>query len=175
MRSAWAKTLLAALVVLSLDLGTKAFVAGSYYVGEKDALFSSLSIFHMQNPGVSFGLFQQMGFISDGVQLPIVFLVSAVFLGTCLILFMTALWPFLWFPAGLALGGAFGNISELLYHGYATDFIYVDGLPGPANLADIFMITGTILFFLYDLRLWFGRPSSLALSTDMNDSKDLRT
>lgn len=148
-RSVWVKTAVVALVVLCLDLGTKALASNAYGLGEQQEFFF-LSILHVQNPGISLGLFSQLGLIDNGVQLPIyAFVLVGVVSGVAIFLRAGDL-PFLWLPAGLALGGI-GNVVELVYHGYATDFILIPGLEGSANLADFSIVLGLVLFFVVDL------------------------
>jgi lipoprotein signal peptidase len=47
--------------------------------------------------------------------------------------------------------GGLGNILELLYHGYGTDFLYIPGLEGSANFADLGVFLGLALFLIVDL------------------------
>lgn len=138
-----------ALFILLLDLSTKALAASSYGLGEKHH-FLFVSILHLQNPGVSLGLFSQLGLIGNGVQLPLYAFAIAALFGSIGVLLKAADSPLFWFPAGLVLGGL-GNVIELAYHGYGTDFIYISGLNGSANLADFAIFTGIGLFLLLDL------------------------
>jgi lipoprotein signal peptidase len=148
-RSVWVKTATVAIVVLCLDLITKALAASSYGLNERHE-FLFLSILHVQNPGVSLGVFKGLGLISGGVQLPIYVFVVAGILGGVGLFRSVARSSLFWLPAGLLLGG-FANILELLYHGYGTDFIYISGLNVSANLADFSIFLGLALFMLFDL------------------------
>src|SRR5207342_1140683 len=101
-----------ALFVICLDFSTKALAASSYGLGEKDHFFF-LSILHMQNPGISLGVFTQLGVLDNGLQLPVyVFVIGAV-LGSIGLFFRAADSPLFWLPVGLLLGGL-GNVIELL-------------------------------------------------------------
>ena len=137
--------------VLCLDLGTKVLASSSYGLGEEHE-FLFLSIIHIQNPGISLGLFTQLGLIDNGVQMPIYVFAIAGTLGAVVIVRRLAEAPLFWLPAGLLLGGL-GNVLELIYHGYATDFIHVPGLArsGSANVADFSIVMGLTFFFIIDL------------------------
>jgi lipoprotein signal peptidase len=148
-RSAWVKTAAVALFVLCLDFGTKALVASSYELGEKDHFFF-LSILHMQNPGISLGVFTGLGLLDNGLHLPVYAYVVVGVLGSIALFFRAADSPLFWLPTGLMLGGL-GNVLELLYHGYGTDFLYIPGLKGSANLADFAIFLGLALFLAIDL------------------------
>jgi len=142
-RSVWVKTAAVTFVVLCLDFSTKALAASSYELGEKDHFFF-LSIFHMQNPGISLGVFTRLGLLDNGLHLPVYVFVIAGVLGGIGLFFRATDSPLFWLPVGLILGG-FGNVLELLYHGYGTDFLYIPGLEGSANLADFAIFLGVAL------------------------------
>lgn len=147
----WMKALALALFVFCLDFATKTLAAGSFDLGVKDNLFF-VSILHMQNPGVSLGLFSHFGLIGgNGVQIPIYVYVVALVIGTNGLLKVIARAPHLWLPIGILLGGVFGNVLELLYHGYATDFIYIPSVGGTANLADFALTFGLVSLIVVDL------------------------
>lgn len=157
-KPAWFKASLAALLVLCLDVATKAYVSGAYAIGEKEELLSFLSVFRVHNPGISLGVFEQLGLIDNGIRFPVLLLGASLVLVAWGMLRLAAYKPLLWLPVGIAIGGALGNIGELLYHGYATDFVYFHGLPGPANLADLFIFSGIVLFFVIELTVPRRRP-----------------
>jgi lipoprotein signal peptidase len=152
---AWKKALFLALFVLCLDFATKAMAASSYGLGVKDH-FLFVSILHMQNPGISLGLFSHFGLIGgNGVQIPAyAYAIPMVFL-TKALLEAAARTPRLWIPIGILLGGIFGNVFEMLFHGYATDFIYIPSLEGTANLADFALTFGILFMLLTDLAALF--------------------
>ncbi|HEY8083148.1 MAG TPA: signal peptidase II [Solirubrobacterales bacterium] len=147
--SVWIKTAAVALFVLCLDLGTKALAASSYELAEKDHFFF-LSILHLQNPGISLGVFTQLGVLDNGLHLPVYAFVIVGALASISLLFRAADSPLFWLPVGLILGGL-GNVLELLYHGYGTDFLYIPGLEGSANLADFAIFLGLALLLAIDL------------------------
>jgi lipoprotein signal peptidase len=138
-------------------VATKAWVAHSYLLGERGQLFSTLSVYRVNNPGISLGLFDLLGWIDNGVRFPPLLLAVSAALVSWRVLVWVRRWPALWFPAALLIGGAAGNLLELLYHGYATDFIYLGGLRGSANLADFFLFSGILLMLVIQVRI--ARPA----------------
>jgi signal peptidase II len=51
----------------------------------------------------------------------------------------------IWLPIGLLLGGAIGNLINRVSQGSVTDFINLKGSGLAFNLADLALITGSIL------------------------------
>jgi signal peptidase II len=147
-----------ALVLFALDVATKVWVTNAYLLGERGELFSTLSVYRVNNPGISLGLFDLLGWIDNGVRFPPLLLTASVAFVSWRMLVWVRRWPVLWFPTALLIGGAAGNLFELLYHGYATDFIYLGGLRGSANLADLFLFSGIVLSVLFQLRIPHRRP-----------------
>jgi signal peptidase II len=150
------KALALALVLFAIDVATKAWVAHAYLVGERGELFSTLSVYRVNNPGISLGLFDLLGWIDNGVRFPPLLLAASAVLVSWRVLVWVRRWPALWFPAALLIGGAAGNLLELLYRGYATDFIYLSGLRASANLADFFLLSGILLMLVVQVRI--ARP-----------------
>lgn len=128
-RSDWTKALSIALFVLLLDLGSKAFVSSSVGLFEKQHPLPHLTIFHLQNPGLSLSL------IDGGFYLPPY--LFAVVGSLALLNFVTGPpQPRFWLIVGLVVGGVTGNVAERLYHDYVTDFLQVGGAPVVFNFAD---------------------------------------
>jgi signal peptidase II len=148
--------------ILLLDLGTKALVSGSFGLNENHQLLSFLSIVPTHNPGVS------LTFIDGGFHLPVYVLVGVMLAGATIIAVHPPL-PLLWVSAGLILGGALGNLLELLHHGYATDFIHVHGTQQVFNFADLSLISG--LIFLLAVSTW-GRLELTASDVSSPSSPD---
>ena len=151
-RSIWFKSVAVALPILLLDASTKAYASGSYALGEKHE-FLFLPIIHVQNPGISLALFSQLGLIDKGVELPIFVFAAAGALAAAGIFVKAVDSRYLWLPAGLALGGILGNVTDRIHHGYVTDFIYIGGLDASANVADFAIVLGMALFLLFDLAM----------------------
>lgn len=149
----WIKTLSLALILFALDVATKVWVTNAYLLGERGELFSTLSVYRVNNPGISLALFDLLGWIDNGVRIPPLLLTASVALVSWRMLVWVRRWSVLWFPAALLIGGAAGNLLELLYHGYATDFIYLSRLQGSANLADFFLFSGILLMVAFQARI----------------------
>jgi signal peptidase II len=139
-RADWTKALVVASLVALIDLGSKAVVSSSVLLFEKQHPLPHLTIFHLHNPGLS------LTFIDGGFYLPTSI---AVICGSLMLLnFISGPpHPRLWLIIGLVLGGAIGNLSERLYHGYVTDFLQVGALPAVFNFADLAMALAFLVTF----------------------------
>ncbi|HWB69043.1 MAG TPA: signal peptidase II [Solirubrobacterales bacterium] len=144
-RSGWLKALTLATVVALVDFGSKAAVSGSMLLFERQHPLPHLTLFHVHNPGLS------MTFVDGGFYLP----ASLAVLGGGL-LFLAVITnppaPRMWLVIGLAVGGAFGNIAERVYHGYVTDFLQVGTVPAVFNVADMAIALAFLVSFLPRLR-----------------------
>jgi signal peptidase II len=139
-KSGWTKTLLVASTVVLVDLVSKAVVSGSVLLFEKQHPLPHLTIFHLHNPGLS------LTFIDGGFYMPASLAVIGGFV--MLLGFVSGPpQPRLWLVVGLMVGGAIGNLSERLYHGYVTDFLQVGTLPAVFNLADVAIALAILLSF----------------------------
>ena len=140
--SAALRALAVTVAVLALDQGTKALVRGGVERGSSDSIFPGVSLVHVHNDGVAFGLFSGGG--------AILIVVSCVALAALLIFFAThSRRPYVWLPVGLLLGGAAGNLIDRAHQGYVTDFIDLPLWPA-FNIADV-AITFGVLALLYVL------------------------
>jgi signal peptidase II len=133
-------SVIAAAAVLADQL-TKHLVAGGLRVGEAVELLGPLSIQHVRNTGIAFGLF------ADATTL--VALLTAVAIGGMFWFFGRAgrRHPLLPVSLGLVLGGSVSNLVDRVRLGYVTDFIDFDYWPA-FNLADTFIVTGVALLFV---------------------------
>jgi len=133
---------LAVLVVIADQL-TKSWIRTHLALGE--VLFDKgfMQIVHVQNTGISFGLF------TDHTLLIII----AVFLEMILILFFVYLFHkrlafidsmLMRVGAGLIFGGAIGNQIDRLCMGHVTDFIDFKVWP-TFNVADASAVVGTLI------------------------------
>lgn len=132
-------------VVIVLDQAIKAWILGGLglAMGAPRAIWGPLRLTLVENPGVSFGLFQ-----SDAAwtrwALAAFSLVVAVAL---------ALWarraekPFTGLALGLIIGGAIGNFIDRVRTGVVIDFVDVTALyfPWVFNLADSAITVGIVL------------------------------
>ncbi len=117
------------------DQATKHLVAGQLGLGERVDVVGPLSIHHVQNSGIAFGLFAS---------------------ATSIVIFATALavlWMLVFFARsgsrhpvlpvglGLLLGGSFSNLVDRIRLGHVTDFLDLSFWPA-FNLADSFIVGG---------------------------------
>ena len=103
---AWACAALVAAAVLALDQATKALVRHGLALGDEDPVLPAVKLVHTRNSGVAFGTFAGSTVVSVLVVLA---------LAALLAYFAThATKPLVWLPTGMLLGGAIGNIVDLL-------------------------------------------------------------
>jgi signal peptidase II len=120
---------------VAADQVTKWIVSSSLSLGESVDVFGPLSIHHVQNSGIAFGLFPTA---TSGV---IVLTALAV---TWMVVFFArsgGRHPILPVALGLLLGGSVSNLIDRVRLGHVTDFL--DFRYWPAfNLADAFIVAG---------------------------------
>jgi signal peptidase II len=139
--------LLTAIVILVADQVTKALVVANLAIGEKASVVGDLvQIWHAQNRGASFSLFQGWS---------IVFLVVSVVSIGMVAYFHRSLRnqsPWLHVVLGVVLGGTLGNFIDRLRQGYVTDWlsIGIGGTRWPTfNVADSSLVVGIGILVLY--------------------------
>jgi signal peptidase II len=139
--------LLTAIVILVADQVTKALVVANLGIGEKASVVGDLvQIWHAQNRGASFSLFQGWS---------IVFLVVSVVSIAMVAYFHRSLRnqsPWLHVVLGVVLGGTLGNFIDRLRQGYVTDWlsIGIGGTRWPTfNVADSSLVVGIGILVLY--------------------------
>ncbi len=136
-----------ALVALALDQASKAWIVGHMALGESRELTSwltpILSLTHITNTGVVFGLFQGM---SDLFSVVAIVAIGLIFLYYRHLPKEPRL---LHVALGLQMGGALGNLIDRLTRGAVVDFIDLNFWPlhhWPIfNLADTCIVTGVVL------------------------------
>jgi signal peptidase II len=145
--------LLSAVAILVADQATKALVVANLAVGEHvDLLGDLVQVWHAQNRGASFSLFQGWS---------IVFLVVSVLSIGMVAYFHRSLHrQSLWLHLllGVILGGTLGNFIDRLRLGYVTDWlsIGIGQTRWPTfNVADSSLVIGIGILVLY---LLFGHP-----------------
>ena len=124
-----------AAAAIAADQATKAIVARELALGEEVNVVGPLSIHHVENSGIAFGLFSTA---TAGV---IVLTGVAV---TWMILFFArsgGRHPILPVALGLLLGGSVSNLVDRIRLGHVTDFLDFRFWPA-FNLADSFIVAG---------------------------------
>jgi signal peptidase II len=134
----WIGLLAIALAALAGDQLTKHIVASHLTLDAERHVAGPLSIHHVQNSGIAFGLF------ADAT--PIVTLLTAVAVGWMLLFFARsgARHPILPIALGLLIGGSASNLVDRIRLGHVTDFIDLRFWPA-FNLADTFIVLGVLV------------------------------
>lgn len=134
---------LAAIVAASIgaDQLTKQLVASELSLEGEAHVLGPLSIHHVQNSGIAFGLFSQ--------ATSIVIVVTAAAVAWMLVYFSRsgARHPVLPTALGLLIGGSLSNLIDRVRLGHVTDFIDLRYWPA-FNLADTFIVIGVSLVLL---------------------------
>ena len=117
------------------DQLTKWIVSSQLSLGSEVEVVGPLSLHHVQNSGIAFGLFAS--------ATPLVTLLTAVAVGWMLLFFARsgARHPVLPLAFGLLMGGSLSNLIDRLRIGAVTDFLDLDFWPA-FNLADSFIVVG---------------------------------
>lgn len=147
------KWLWVALLVIVLDLASKAVVSESLILNQAVPVFPGFNLTLMHNTGAAFS------FLSDasGWQRWF-FTLVALAVSSGIILWMkrlaaTQVW--LAVALGMILGGALGNVYDRITLGYVVDFIqvYYDRWYWPAfNVADSAISVGAVILVIDSLR-----------------------
>jgi signal peptidase II len=122
------------------DQATKHIVTSQLALDESVHVIGPLSIHHVQNSGIAFGLFAG--------ATPLVTALTALAVGWMLVFFARsgARHPVLPVALGLLIGGSASNLVDRIRLGYVTDFL--DFRYWPAfNLADSFIVVGVGILF----------------------------
>jgi signal peptidase II len=133
---------LAAIVVAAVlaDQVTKHLVSSSLALDESAHIVGPLSIHHVQNSGIAFGLFAS--------ATAVVAFLTAIAVGWMLVFFARsgARHPILPTALGLLIGGSLSNLVDRVRLGHVTDFIDLRYWPA-FNLADSFIVVGVVILF----------------------------
>ena len=133
---------LAAVVAAALaaDQLTKEIVASRLELGGEVHVLGPLSIHHVRNSGIAFGLF------SSATSLVIV--LTALAVGWMVVFFARsgARHPVLPTALGLVIGGSVSNLVDRVRLGHVTDFLDLRFSPA-FNLADSFIVVGVGILF----------------------------
>ncbi len=138
--SEWLALLAIAGAAVVADQLTKQVIARTLAVGERVDLVGPLSIHHVQNSGIAFGLFAS--------RTTIVIAVTAVAVAWMVWFFARAgrRHPVLPAALGLVLGGSVSNLIDRVRLGHVTDFLDLEAWPA-FNLADTFIVVGVAVLF----------------------------
>ncbi len=134
----WLGLLAVAFAAVLADQLTKHIVSSQLELGENLHVLGPLSIRHVQNTGIAFGLFA--GATSFVVVLTTIAVIwMLVYFGRS-----GARHPVLPVALGLVIGGSVSNLLDRVRLGHVTDFIYIRWWPA-FNLADSFIVIGVAL------------------------------
>lgn len=136
----WASLAVVAAAAAVADQLTKWVVSGQLDIGDAITVLGPLSIHHVRNTGIAFGLF------SDSTTVVIALTAAAV--GGMLVFFARAAQrhPLLPVSLGLVIGGSASNLIDRVRLGHVNDFLDFDYWPA-FNLADTFIVVGVGLLF----------------------------
>jgi len=162
------------LAVVLLDRGTKAWFEARTEEGWHHELIRNfIYLVHSRNPGIAFGVFAD----SPSIGMRILLIVgSAVVIGALAWLFVAGHSGGPLTAAGLALllGGATGNVTDRIVHGYVTDFfeVWLGSYHWPAfNVADSAITMGAALIII-DVLFFHKHHATEINNTQTSGSED---
>lgn len=134
----WLALLAVVLAAGLADQITKQIVVSQLALGDSVHLVGPLSIRHVHNPGIAFGLFSSWA--------TAVTILTAVAVGWMLFYFARsgARHPVLPIALGFLIGGSISNLLDRLRLGHVTDFLDLRWWPA-FNLADTFIVLGVAI------------------------------
>lgn len=136
----WAGLGAVALAAVAADQVTKHIVTSTLALDEDVHVAGPLSIHHVQNPGIAFGLF--------GGATPVVAVVTAAAIVWMIVFFARSALRHPVLPAafGLLIGGSLSNLVDRIRLGYVTDFVDLSWWGFRVfNLADAFIVVGVVI------------------------------
>ena len=127
-----------AVAALVADQLTKHLVASRLSLDDEVRVLGPLSIHHVQNSGIAFGLFSS--------ATPIVIVLTGMAVAWMLAFFARsgARHPVLPVSLGLVIGGSLSNLIDRVRLGHVTDFLDLRFWPA-FNLADSFIVVGVAI------------------------------
>ena len=139
--SQWLGLLSVALAAIVADQLTKQLVSSQLALDDDVHVAGPLSIHHVQNSGIAFGLFAS--------ATPVVTMLTAIAVGWMLYFFARsgARHPVLPVALGLLIGGSASNLIDRVRLGHVTDFIDLGFWPA-FNLADAFIVSGVVILLV---------------------------
>jgi signal peptidase II len=137
----WAGLVAVAIAAVIADQVTKHIVTSSLALDESEHVVGPLSIHHVQNSGIAFGLFSS--------ATAVVTVVTAIAVVWMIVFFARsgARHPVLPAALGLLIGGSLSNLVDRIRLHHVTDFIDLKYWPA-FNLADSFIVIGVAILLL---------------------------
>jgi signal peptidase II len=147
----WAGLVAVALAAVVADQVTKRAIEHRLVLEETHRVLPFLSITHVRNSGIAFGIFPgRLGLVTVLTAAAVVWmLVHFARSGSRHVLFPVAL--------GLLVGGSVSNLADRVRDGHVTDFIHISHWP-TFNLADSFIVIGVGLLALGLIRVEHRQP-----------------
>jgi signal peptidase II len=139
--SEWLALAAVALAAIAADQLTKHIVSSKLALDDEVRVVGPLSIHHVQNSGIAFGLFSSATFV--------VIVLTTVAVGWMLVFFARSgsRHPVLPVALGLVIGGSVSNLVDRIRLGHVTDFLDLKFWPA-FNLADSFIVVGVAILLL---------------------------
>jgi signal peptidase II len=137
----WAGLAAVALAAVAADQATKHIVSTQLAIDEEVHVVGPLSIHHVQNSGIAFGLF------SSATAVVIVLTTIAVLWMLVFFARSGARHPVLPAALGLLIGGSVSNLVDRVRLGHVTDFLDLRWWPA-FNLADSFIVIGVAILLV---------------------------
>jgi signal peptidase II len=144
-RGSWARWLLVSAAVVAADLATKAWVSGSFQLGESREVLPFFNLALAHNTGAAFSFLAGAGGWQRWFFTGIAIVISAAIL---VMLKRSHGNRLLAAALALVLGGALGNLYDRLTLGYVVDFLmlHAGGYAWPSfNVADSAISVGVAL------------------------------
>jgi signal peptidase II len=142
----WAGLVAVAIAAVVADQVTKRAIEHRLALDETHHVLPGLTITHVRNSGIAFGIFPgKLAIVSVLTAAAVVWmLVHFARSGSRHVLFPVAL--------GLLVGGSISNLADRVREGHVTDFIHITHWP-TFNLADSFIVIGVALLALGLIRV----------------------
>jgi signal peptidase II len=137
----WAALGAIATAAFAADQLTKQIVSSALPLGDAVHVVGPLSLHHVQNTGIAFGLFSR--------STTIVIVLTALAVAWMLAFFARSgqRHPVLPVALGFVLGGSVANLLDRVRLGHVTDFLDLRWWPA-FNLADTFIVVGVGILFV---------------------------
>ena len=123
---------------VAADQATKAIVRAELALGSEVEVAGPLTLHHVQNTGIAFGLF------ASATSIVIALTAAAVLWMVAYFARSGSRHPILPVGLGLVIGGSVSNLADRIRLGHVTDFLDVGFWPA-FNLADTFIVVGVSL------------------------------